>query len=285
MPIPPFTITAIFNFIRFAWSGLESVTLWGAQLPLMWSHPEVTRLRNLTARDFGPPPALIPSPSPHTHPFPVHWHHVAMVWNGTRHELTAYYDGSPWFRAEPSRVKTGTLLPSGGRLILGQMPNGDSYSLEHSMVGGLDQVRLWSRPLSQAEVRSMGELARPFDCVLAPPSDWSECTVACGAGTASRTRLILVEGVNGGRPCEPANITQTVPCNSQPCIPVDCDFGSWSSWSSCDFSSNCAIASTRVRPLAGPGCLAYKGLGTEERPCAWGEGCRTPSSSFPPSFS
>ena len=64
-------------------------------------------------------------------------------------------------------------------------------------------------------------------------SDWSDCSLACGGGTRSRTWTTSPGGepLNGGTAC-PSPLTQEEACNTGACPAEPCK-GSWSGWSGC----------------------------------------------------
>ena len=49
------------------------------------------------------------------------------------------------------------------------------------------------------------------DCMVTPWSAWSPCSVTCGKGTTSRSRMIKLEAENGGRRC-PRRLVKTKKC-------------------------------------------------------------------------
>ena len=49
------------------------------------------------------------------------------------------------------------------------------------------------------------------DCMVTPWSAWSPCSVTCGKGTTSRSRMIKREAENGGRRC-PRRLVKTKKC-------------------------------------------------------------------------
>jgi len=77
----------------------------------------------------------------------------------------------------------------------------------------------------------------PTDCAVSDWGAWDSCTTSCGGGQMSRSRAILQEPKNGGR-CPTSTLAETIACNSQACpdqcMPVDCKWAEWSSWSACD---------------------------------------------------
>jgi hypothetical protein len=64
-------------------------------------------------------------------------------------------------------------------------------------------------------------------------SDWSDCSLACGGGTRSRTWTTSPGGepLNGGTAC-PSPLTQEEACNTGACPAEPCK-GGWSGWSDC----------------------------------------------------
>ncbi|XP_042148268.1 hemicentin-1 [Ixodes scapularis] len=82
------------------------------------------------------------------------------------------------------------------------------------------------------------EVAPCLDCPASvnggwsPWSLWSQCTVSCGGGTRSRSRLCnSPTPAFGGKPCQ-GNDIQTDFCNSNDC-PVHGGWSDWSTWGEC----------------------------------------------------
>jgi len=73
----------------------------------------------------------------------------------------------------------------------------------------------------------------PVDCVMAPWSEWDECSAVCGGGVQEQRRNVQSEAQHGGDPCTSAIFTRssTRTCNGHPC-PVDCKL-TIISWSAC----------------------------------------------------
>ncbi|KAF6210950.1 hypothetical protein GE061_014063 [Apolygus lucorum] len=67
----------------------------------------------------------------------------------------------------------------------------------------------------------------PTDCLLGDWTSWNECSVVCGPGIQNRTREILREEADGGRPC--GSTIETKICNTS------CEVYQWQAggWSEC----------------------------------------------------
>lgn len=123
------------------------------------------------------------------------WHHVAVAWRSADGRVDAFVDGARVFEGGP--YKTGELLPTGGKLVLGQaqsngcvmvedtvavsMPMSDSSTCEieseQNGPGGLEaevqHLRLWSKFVTAEEVaqqmqepfqgNSVGQVRSPVD--------------------------------------------------------------------------------------------------------------------------
>jgi hypothetical protein len=72
--------------------------------------------------------------------------------------------------------------------------------------------------------------ACPVHCQVTEWSAYGRCNAACGSGTHSRTRNVIVDSAFGGDAC-PA-LSETKKCNTQPCK-VHCQVGTWSAWNTC----------------------------------------------------
>lgn len=121
------------------------------------------------------------------------------------------------------------------------------------------------------ETRACNGHACPIDCVVSDWADASSCSVACGGGTAVRTRTVVTPSANGGVACPP--LAEEVACNEQPC-PSDCVVSDWSEWGTC--SAECGGGSQeRTRTITasaangGVECPALE----ESRACGT-EACR-----------
>ncbi|AYO57480.1 hypothetical protein CO230_04695 [Chryseobacterium sp. 6424] len=94
------------------------------------------------------------------------WHHLAFVYDGKTSTMTMYVDGQAhpfkpvWTNhgnivLEPSKI-TGLKIGAGPQEFTAQeiSNNGDDW-LKNSFVGGIDQFRMYSTALSQAEIQTL----------------------------------------------------------------------------------------------------------------------------------
>lgn len=106
------------------------------------------------------------------------WHHVAVAWRSADGRVDAFLDGARVFDGGP--YKTGSVLPEGGRFVLGQAQSSECVSAEDSMStsgpsdceivsgqegpGGLEaevqHLRLWSKFVTADEVAQ--QMHEPF---------------------------------------------------------------------------------------------------------------------------
>ncbi len=80
------------------------------------------------------------------------WHHIATTWSSGTGECLLYRDGLLVCR---TNLVGGTALPSGGTLVLGQDQDsvGGGFDATQAFLGRLDEVRIWNRVRSQAEIQ------------------------------------------------------------------------------------------------------------------------------------
>eukprot|EP01126_Amoeba_proteus_P053336 TRINITY_DN6497_c0_g3_i1.p1 TRINITY_DN6497_c0_g3~~TRINITY_DN6497_c0_g3_i1.p1 ORF type:complete len:570 (+),score=90.54 TRINITY_DN6497_c0_g3_i1:272-1981(+) len=118
----------------FVWSGLAEIWLFG--IPVRFDSTQVQSYIEVSAKETGA------------------WHHYALSWNSLTGVLQVYMDGDLWLYCSMEETK-GLMMPSGGTLALGQFQGkigGFLYS-SRSFVGFMDEVRVWNKSLSQAEIR------------------------------------------------------------------------------------------------------------------------------------
>ncbi|XP_055957003.1 coadhesin-like [Patella vulgata] len=101
-------------------------------------------------------------------------------------------------------------------------------------------------------------------------STFGSCTVTCGGGTQTRTRVCdSPVPANGGNTC-PGSTTDNQACNSVAC-PVDGIWGAWSSYGSCTVTCG-GGTQTRSRSCDNPapvnGGATCSGSSTENQPCS-----------------
>ncbi|CAE7184315.1 unnamed protein product, partial [Symbiodinium pilosum] len=71
----------------------------------------------------------------------------------------------------------------------------------------------------------------PVDCEWVDWLDWSVCTVSCGEGQSSRTRMVKTEKLYGGKDCT-GETEEKRDCENAEC-PVDCLYDEWTAWKQC----------------------------------------------------
>ena len=59
-------------------------------------------------------------------------------------------------------------------------------------------------------------LGPAIDCMVSAWSDWGQCSVTCGRGVKTKTRMIKVPAENGGRRC-PRRLVKTRKCKLSKC--------------------------------------------------------------------
>lgn len=75
------------------------------------------------------------------------------------------------------------------------------------------------RPVTPETVTAETISPTPIDCELSEWTNWSTCSVTCGAGGFSeKYRQVLVEPMNGGKACA-RKLTKRKRCNTAiPCL-------------------------------------------------------------------
>lgn len=106
----------------------------------------------------------------------------------------------------------------------------------------------------------------PVNCIVSEWSEWSVCDTTCGGGMQTRTRTIITPSSNNGASCPV--LSESRPCNTHPCPPVNCVVSDWSSFDTC--SSTCGGGTqTQTRSIITP--ASYGGTAcpvlTNTQPC------------------
>ncbi|GLG92485.1 Kunitz-type serine protease inhibitor Bt-KTI, partial [Gryllus bimaculatus] len=71
-------------------------------------------------------------------------------------------------------------------------------------------------PLPSAHAVQADNFEQPVNCVVSAWGQWSPCTSTCGKGSQLRTRTVLVEPRNGGKPC-PKRLFRKKKCHLPSC--------------------------------------------------------------------
>ena len=133
------------------------------------------------------------------------WHHLAVTWHSANGELEVYRDGALVFSR--SGVATGTAIPAGGTVVLGQRPTqpGGGFEPGDAFAGDLDEVRVWSVARSAEAIQStMWRPLRGDEAGLA--AHWS---LDEGSGTVAHDST--AGAFDGTLFNEPAWVTYTAP--------------------------------------------------------------------------
>jgi hypothetical protein len=88
------------------------------------------------------------------------------------------------------------------------------------------------------------------NCQLSSWGRWSSCSKTCGSGVSARTRRIVKHARNGGRRCYGSSRATKYCCIRRTCPPrkVNCQWSSWSRWSSCSKTCGSGV-NTRTRRI------------------------------------
>jgi len=86
---------------------------------------------------------------------------------------------------------------------------------------------------STSEMRSCPDLpiCNKTDCKWGSWTEWSDCSRTCGSGQSFRQRQIAQAPFGyGAKTCDVSNMTETMPCENDPCSSPGCTDGEWSDW-------------------------------------------------------
>jgi hypothetical protein len=103
--------------------------------------------------------------------------------------------------------------------------------------------------LNESEVCTANGGCCPVDCVWSAFGAWSGCSVTCGMGTQTRSRMLQSTQSCGGS-C-PGNAMESQPCMQPVCPqpPVDCEVTTWAQWSSCTATCGASATKSRMRSI------------------------------------
>nr|XP_054769474.1 hemicentin-1-like [Lytechinus pictus] len=117
------------------------------------------------------------------------------------------------------------------------------------------------------ETRACNVRPCPVDGVFGSWSIWSTCTVSCGGGQQSRTR-ICTGPLHGGQPCE-GRTDQTIRCNTEQC-PVHGNWSDWDVWGVCSTMCGGGIRQrfrSCTKPAPSPTGRPCVGESVDTEPC------------------
>jgi hypothetical protein len=108
------------------------------------------------------------------------------------------------------------------------------------------------------------------NCATGSWNAWSECSMTCGDGQRTRTRVVKISAQHGGVAC--GALSETGPCNDGLC-PVHCMTSDWTAWSLC--SASCGTGTQhrarvvqQVPTVGGHVCPALRqSQSCNEQPC------------------
>jgi hypothetical protein len=122
---------------------------------------------------------------------------------------------------------------------------------------------------ANSKTKTCNEQNCAIDCVMGEWGTWSTCDRSCGGGSTKRTRSIDVASAFGGAECDSGEQSQS--CNVQAC-PVNCQIGSWSSFTDCTVTCGAAGGSkmrsrANVAPSDGGMACPHESTNTEIEVC------------------
>ena len=81
------------------------------------------------------------------------WHHFGFAWDNANGRWDVLIDGTP--RALRSNFQTGSTIPGGGRLVIGQKYVGSQFASGEGFLGQLSNVNIWDRALTGEELEEL----------------------------------------------------------------------------------------------------------------------------------
>jgi len=105
----------------------------------------------------------------------------------------------------------------------------------------------------EAKIIAASHKEKVTNCKVGPWQSWTACSRACSGGIAERSRSVMLPTENGGADC-PA-LSQSKPCNTQPCLSVSFGKG---------YCSKALTECTKARALA-RGCGATRSFGNANK--------------------
>nr|XP_015201270.1 PREDICTED: sushi, von Willebrand factor type A, EGF and pentraxin domain-containing protein 1 [Lepisosteus oculatus] len=83
------------------------------------------------------------------------WHHIGVSWRSADGDWKVYIDGN--FSDGGKGLSTGTIIPGGGVLVLGQEQDerGEGFNPVESFVGSLSQLNIWDYVLTPQQIKEL----------------------------------------------------------------------------------------------------------------------------------
>ncbi|XP_041475001.1 sushi, von Willebrand factor type A, EGF and pentraxin domain-containing protein 1-like isoform X1 [Lytechinus variegatus] len=98
------------------------------------------------------------------------WHHIVATWDSNGGTYTMYKDGV--LEANGTGLASGTTVPGGGKLIIGQDQDalGGGFAHIESFIGEITFLTVWDRVLGADEIYELGRTCeKPSDVIIAWP--------------------------------------------------------------------------------------------------------------------
>lgn len=123
------------------------------------------------------------------------WHNVALTWSSGDGQYKLFVDG---LRRSIGVRSTGTPVLSGGSLVFGQDQDavGGGFDPTQAFLGSLDEVRIFDRVLSEAEIASLTNALSISRALPEPPAtncfQWRGVSLAAGVSRSGPTNSFSV---------------------------------------------------------------------------------------------